>query len=105
MTTLYQMRTYTLDSEASADAYEAVWTRHLSSLAKHKIHTYGVFRPVENRNQVMALVSYFPGEDPQAATAAYMASPEFRSDLEGFSGAMKSVDAVLMTPIPTSPMR
>ncbi|BDR52107.1 hypothetical protein KIM372_00140 [Bombiscardovia nodaiensis] len=80
----YELRTYTLSDEASAQTYFRVhWARHIRSLAKCGIGVDHVFL---NRAacQVIAICTYPDGADIQAADEAYMRSPEFRADMEGF---------------------
>ena len=102
---LYQLRTYTLDSEAAADAYEEVWRRHLSSLPKCGICPHGIWRPTGNRDRLTALVSFPADADPEELDRTYMSSPGFHEDFEGFTGKVLGVEAVMLKPTAASPMR
>lgn len=101
----YQLRTYTLDSEASAGRYEEVWRRHLSSLPKCGIWAYGVWRPLDKRDQLVALVSFPEDADGDELGRQYMSSPGFLEDFADFQGQVLGVDTVLMRPTEASPMR
>ncbi|BDR53910.1 hypothetical protein KIMH_00210 [Bombiscardovia apis] len=80
----YELRTYTLSDEASAETYFRVhWERHIGSLSKYGIGVDHVFLNKAN-HQVIAICTYPDGSDIQAADEAYMHSPEFHSDMEGF---------------------
>lgn len=82
----FQLRIYTLASREAAKTYARVhWSRHVPSLERFGIRTHAVYQETDTAGQtrVCALVSY-DGEDFAAQNARYMASPEFRADMEGF---------------------
>lgn len=82
----FQLRIYTLATRQAAETYARVhWNRHVPSLERFGIHTHSVYQETntDGQTRVCALVSY-DGEDFAAQNARYMASPEFRADMEGF---------------------
>ncbi|MCD7821575.1 MAG: hypothetical protein LUG64_05135 [Clostridiales bacterium] len=95
----FQLRIYTLATREAAETYAHIhWNRHVPSLERFGICTHAVYQetgtagraagpevPPDGNGQtrVCALVSY-DGEDFAAQNARYMASPEFRADMEGF---------------------
>ena len=40
---MYQVRVYALRTPEALATYEAIWSRHIPSLAKHRITTHGVW--------------------------------------------------------------
>ena len=53
-----------------------------------------------------ALVSYRDGDDVQERLKAYLSSPEFRADMEGFDiGQIVDVAESVLTPAAGSPLR
>lgn len=108
----YELRIYTLDGEASADAYEEVWRRHLTSLPVFGVHVYGMWRPLDKRDQLVVLTSLPDGEDLEELGRSYFGSPGFLADFghieggfEAFSSKILGVESTRMEPIPASPMR
>lgn len=82
----FQLRIYTLATRQAAETYARVhWNRHVPSLERFGIRTHAVYQETGTARQtrVCALVSY-DGENFAAQNARYMASPEFRADMEGF---------------------
>ncbi|MCD7886028.1 MAG: hypothetical protein LUG44_00175 [Clostridiales bacterium] len=91
----FQLRIYTLATREAAETYAHVhWNRHVPSLERFGIRTHAVYLETGTagpevppdgikQTRVCALVSY-DGEDFAAQNARYMASPEFRADMEGF---------------------
>ena len=94
---MFQLRTYTLANQEAAQTYLSIhWKRHLESLPKFGVKVHGVFA-VKDKAQVVALVSYQEGVNISQIDDAYMKSPEFRSDMEGFDiKNMKGVDTILL---------
>lgn len=108
----YQLRIYTLDSEDSATMYEKIWKRHLTSLPLFGVHVYGMWRPVEKRDQLAVLTSLPQGDELERLGQSYMTSREFLADFDHIEGGFESfkskilgVEVMDMDPIPASPMR
>jgi len=80
----YELRTYTLRDATAAQAYSQRWKAHITSLHKFHIKTKAVFIGKSDPKQVIALVQYAVSDDPQVVTKNYMASVEFKKDMEGF---------------------
>jgi hypothetical protein len=106
----YQLRVYTLRSPEVLAAYENIWANHIPGLAKHRITTHGVWTvpaaPGSEAPQLYALVSYRDADDIQERLEAYLSSPEFRADMEGFDiSQIVDVDESVLTPTADSPLR
>lgn len=102
----YELRIYTLDSAESADLYRRIWIKHMTSLERFGIRTAGVFSVANDAAKVVALVKYPESADPDALGARYMASAEFRADMEGFDFArIVSVTTTPLLPESFSPLR
>ena len=53
--------------------------------------------------RLVALISYPQGVDPAAVTAAYLASPEFQADMQGFDLTnLINVEEILLDPTAAS---
>ncbi|MFE7778128.1 NIPSNAP family protein [Streptomyces sp. NPDC057445] len=106
----YQLRVYTLRSPEALVAYEDIWSDHIPGMAKHRITTHGVWTgpaaPGSEVPQLYALVSYRDADDVQERLEAYLSSPEFRADMEGFDmGQIVGVAESVLTPTADSPLR
>ncbi|MEU6668058.1 NIPSNAP family protein [Streptomyces sp. NPDC046727] len=106
----YQLRVYTLRSPDALTAYEKIWGRHIPGMAKHRITTHGVWTvpaaPGSETFRLYALVSYKDADDVRERLEAYLASPEFRADMEGFDiSQIVGLDETLLTPTVESPLR
>lgn len=103
---MYQLRVYTLRTSEGLAAYQAVWSHHIPSLAKHRITTHGVWTaPEAETPQLYALVSYADGDDPRERDHAYMSSPEFQADMEGFDfNQIVGIVETLLSPTAESPL-
>ncbi|MCX5321456.1 NIPSNAP family protein [Streptomyces sp. NBC_00120] len=106
----YQLRVYTLRSPEVLVAYENIWSKHIPGMAKHRITTHGVWTapaaPGSEERQLYALVSYRDADDIQERLQAYLSSPEFRADMEGFDmGQIVDVAESVLTPTADSPLR
>lgn len=108
----YEMRIYSLDSEASADAYEEVWRRHIGSLSEHGVQIVGLWRPLEKREQLAALSSMPENLDLEALGRAYFMSPGFLADFDHIEGGFDAfkdkilgVQSIVMAPFEGSPMQ
>ncbi|MFI6360683.1 NIPSNAP family protein [Streptomyces sp. NPDC050743] len=106
----YQLRIYTLRSPEALSAYEKVWAQHIPGMSKHRITTHGVWTvptaPGSGTPRLYALVSYRDADDVQERLEAYLSSPEFRADMEGFNIIqIVGLDETLLTPTVDSPLR
>ncbi|MFF4232438.1 NIPSNAP family protein [Streptomyces sp. NPDC001820] len=106
----YQLRVYTLRSPEALVAYESIWSKHIPGMAKHRIATHGVWTvPAAIGSeplQLYALVSYQDADDVQERLEAYLSSPEFRADMEGFDiSQIVDVAESVLTPTADSPLR
>ncbi|MET7893552.1 NIPSNAP family protein [Streptomyces mirabilis] len=106
----YQLRVYTLRSPDALSAYEKIWARHIPGMAKHRITTHGVWTvpaaPGSETPRLYALVSYRDADDGQERLEAYLSSPEFRADMEGFDiSQIVDIDESVLTPSADSPLR
>ncbi|MEV6297562.1 NIPSNAP family protein [Streptomyces sp. NPDC051896] len=103
----YQLRIYTLRSPEALSAYEKVWAQHIPGMSKHRITTHGVWTaPGSGTPRLYALVSYSDADDVQERLEAYLSSPEFRADMEGFDiSQIVGLDETLLTPTVDSPLR
>ncbi|MET9387494.1 NIPSNAP family protein [Streptomyces sp. NPDC002928] len=106
----YQLRVYTLRSPEGLIAYEKIWSKHIPGMAKHRIATHGVWTvpaaPGSEAPQLYALVSYRDADAVQERLEAYLLSPEFRADMEGFDmNQIVGVAETVLTPTADSPMR
>lgn len=109
---IYGLRVYTLDCEASADAYERVWQRHLTSLPAIGVHIYGMWRPLDKRDQLVVLASMPEGPEAEELERSYFGSPAFLADFDHIEGGFEAfahkilgVEDTRMEPISASPMR
>lgn len=103
---MLELRTYTLASDEALEQYSSVhWARHIPSLAKFGVTTRHVWREIGGEQpRLFALVEHEEGADPAATGAAFMASPEFRADMEGFApGGIVHVSAVFLEPTSADP--
>ncbi|MGW1811642.1 NIPSNAP family protein [Streptomyces sp. NPDC002078] len=105
----YQLRVYTLCSRKALVAYANIWSKHIPGMSKQRITTHGVWTvpaaPGSETPQLYALVSYRDGDDVQERLLAYLASPEFRADMEGFDlSQIVGVTEIALTPTADSPL-
>ncbi|MEU2491216.1 NIPSNAP family protein [Streptomyces sp. NPDC007883] len=106
----YQLRVYTLSSPDALSAYKKIWAQHIPGMAKHRITTHGVWTvpaaPGNETHRLYALISYKDADDAQERLEAYLSSPEFRADMEGFDiTQIVGLDETLLTPTMDSPLR
>ena len=97
---MFQLRIYTLRFAQALDRYATIhWARHIPSLATFGVTTHGIWTQRDDDHRLVALISYPEGADPAALTRAFMASPEFASDMEGFDpDDIVAVDSMLLEP-------
>ena len=104
---MYQLRIYPLRTAEALEEYAtARWPRHIPSLRAFDVTTHGIWidHNVE-AHRLIALISYPEGADPAAVTTAYMASPEFKADMDGFDVSnIINVEEVLLDPAASSPL-
>jgi hypothetical protein len=92
---------------AAADKHETVhWPRHIPSLRAFGVTTHGIWTQLNaDAHRLVALISYPDGADPAMVTSAYMASPGFAADIDGFDvGNIVSVEELLLDPAAASPL-
>ena len=105
MASTYHLRRYFLSSETATTAYLAIWRRHIDSLAVLNIATEGFFRIAGKPLEVVALLRFKDGVDPEQAIAAYMVSPGFMEDMAGFDmSQIQRVDVETLLPGLGSPL-
>jgi len=103
---MYQMRIYTLADERALEEYADVcWEKHIISLGKFGIKTYGIWKERGEQVRLIALVSYPEGADPEQISRDYMGSEDFKNDMAGFDMEnILSVDAMMLEAVPASPV-
>ncbi|WP_406425827.1 NIPSNAP family protein [Streptomyces sp. NBC_01589] len=104
----YQLRVYTLRSPEALVAYENIWSKHIPGMAKHRITTHGIWTVPAGPEmpQLYALVSYRDADNVQERLQAYLASPEFRADMEGFDiSQIVALAESVLTPTAASPLQ
>lgn len=102
---LYHLRRYTLSSEEAVVAYMDIWHAHVASLATMGIGTAGFFTVAERPCEVIALLRFAEGADPDQAIRDYMASPGFKQDMAGFDMAqIEHVEVQTLSPGIGSPL-
>ena len=88
----YHLRRYFLSSDEATAAYLEIWRHHVDSLAALGITTEGFFTVAESPREVVALLRFAKGADPEQAICDYMVSPGFLQDMAGFD--MKQITRV-----------
>ncbi|WP_280447161.1 NIPSNAP domain-containing protein [Nocardia cyriacigeorgica] len=103
---IYQLRMYTLATWDALERYRSVhYLRHLTSFPAFDIGLHGLWTEDSDVPRLFALLSYPAHADPADVAARYLASPELRSDMEGFDTAdILEVTATQLTPAPGSPL-
>jgi hypothetical protein len=105
---MFQLRIYTLRSAEALDRYSSVhWARHIGSHEAFGGATPGVWTEREgSAERLVALVSFADDADPTAVTDEYLASAEFKADMEGFDPRdVVAVDTILLDATRSSPTR
>jgi hypothetical protein len=105
---MHQLRIYTLRSAEALENYATVhWPRHIPSLRAFGVTTHGIWTHHDvDAHRLLALISYPDGADPAEVTTAYMASPEFAADMDGFDTSdILTVEDLLLKPTAASPLR
>jgi hypothetical protein len=98
---MYQLRIYTLRTAEALEDYASVhWPRHIPSLRAFGVTTHGIWTEHDAAaHRLVALISYPDGADPAVVTSAYMASPGFAADMDGFdAGNIVNVEELLLDP-------
>ena len=104
---MYQLRIYTLRKAEAPEHYATVhWPRHIPSLRALGVTTHGIWTTHDAATRrLVALISYPDGADPATVTTAYMASPGFAADMDGFDvGDIVNVEELLLEPAAASPL-
>ncbi|MFM2483533.1 NIPSNAP family containing protein [Celerinatantimonas yamalensis] len=103
--TTYHLRRYFLASEDATLAYLAIWRAHITSLGALGITTEGFFTVADNSREVVALLRFTEGLDPEQAIVDYMASPGFAQDMTGFDmSQITRVEVQTLSPGAGSPL-
>lgn len=101
----FQLRTYHLRTEEAAAEYLPHWIRHIQSLALFGVETHGFFAAPSVPKDVVALISFGEGADPDKVTQEYMQSDAFKQDMSGFDVTLiEAVDTLLLKPSQGSPL-
>lgn len=102
----YQLRVYTLSTADALERYRSIhYPRHLANFPKFGIGLHGLWTDSADVPRLYALLSFPADADPADITEQYLASPELRSDMEGFDPtAIIEVTATQLTPSPGSPL-
>jgi hypothetical protein len=81
-------------------------TGHLATSETLGVTTHGVWTErTGGANQLVALIRYPPGADPEQLTRQIMTSPEFAADMAGFDvDEIVDVQSVLLDPTSFSPI-
>jgi NIPSNAP len=104
---VYQLRTYTLRTAEALQDYATVhWPRHIPSLRAFGVATHGIWTNHDgDAHRLVALIAYADGAEPGEVTTAYMASPEFAADMQGFDiSDILNVEELLLDPAAASPL-
>lgn len=105
---MYQIKTYTLRTAEALHRYATVhWTRHVASMPLFgaTVHGFWIHHDA-GAHRLVALLSFGDGVDPSEFLAAYVASPEFAADMEGFDVSdIIEVQDLLLDPVAGSPLR
>jgi hypothetical protein len=104
---MYQLRIYTLKTADALERYATVhWPRHIPSLRAFGITTRGIWTEHDgDAHRLIALISSPNGADPADLITAYMASPEFAADMDGFDvNNIVNVSEILLDPTAASPL-
>jgi hypothetical protein len=104
---MYQLRIYTLKTAHALERYATVhWPRHVLSLPVFGITTRGIWTEHDgDAHRLIALISRPNGADPADLVSAYVASPEFAADMDGFDvDNIVDVSEILLDPIAASPL-
>lgn len=75
---IIQLRTYTLKTASLASAYAQRWKPTMASIAKYNVKTRGVYLNETNPKQVIAIVEFKDGDDPEAKIGEYASSENFK---------------------------
>jgi len=100
---VYQLRIYTLRTAEALQDYATVhWPQHIPSLRAFGVTTHGIWTDHDaDAHRLVALIAYPDGTEPGEVTTAYMASPEFAADMQGFDVSnILNVEELLPDPTP-----
>jgi hypothetical protein len=104
---MFQLRIYTLRSPRALQQYATVhWARHLPTFETFGVTTHGVWTERGgDANQLIALIGYPPGADPDQVARNIMVSPGFAADMAGFDvDDIIDVQTKLLDPTSFSPI-
>ena len=101
-----QLRIYTLRTAEALDRYATVhWPRHVASMPSFGVTVRGVWTDHQpGVHRLVALLSFGHAVDPDDFTSAYVASPEFAADMEGFDlSDIVHAEEIRLRPVAASP--
>ena len=104
---MFQLRIYTLRSPEALQQYAtAHGARHLATFPTFGVTTHGVWTERSGgANQLVALIRYPPGADPEQLTRHVMTSPQSAADMAGFDpNEIVDVQTVPLDPTSFSPI-
>lgn len=102
-----QIRIYTLRTTEALEKYATVhWPRHIASMREFGVTVRGLWIDHEaDAHRLIALLSFRKGIDPAEFTTAYVASPEFAADMQGFDlDDITGAEELLLDPVAGSPL-
>ncbi|MDG4828280.1 NIPSNAP family protein [Solwaraspora sp. WMMD1047] len=104
---MYQTRIYTLRTTEALERYATVyWSRHIASMPQFGVTVRGLWTAHDrDAHRLVALLSFREGVDPAEFTAAFVASPEFAADMQGFDlNDIIGAEELLLDPVAGSPL-
>lgn len=104
---MFQLKTYTLRTSEALHHYATVhWPRHVASMPLFGATVHGFWtRQDADAYRLIALLSFREDTDPDDFLAAYVTSPEFTADMEGFDVSdIIDVEDLMLTPVTGSPL-
>jgi hypothetical protein len=104
---VYQTRIYTLRTTEALERYATVhWPRHIASMPQFGVTVRGFWTDHDpGAHRLIALLSFREGVDPAEFTTAFVASPEFAADMQGFDlNDIIGAEELLLDPVAGSPL-
>ena len=101
-----QIRLYTLRTAQALATYAGVhWPRHVASMPGFGATVRGFWIDrTTDAHRLVALLSFTDGVEPDEFTAAYVASPAFAADMQGFDlDDIVAVEELRLDPVAGSP--
>lgn len=101
----FQLGTHHLRTDEAAAEYLPHWVKHIESPSLFGVGTHVFFSSTSTPRDVIALISFAEGDDPEAVTREYMQSDAFKKDMSGFDvRQIEGVDTLLLRPGHGSPL-